>query len=144
MREFVTQSPTQTLEVGETWAGCLKPGDVLGFVGPLGSGKTTLIQGIMKGLGVDDRVQSPSFILARTYQACFTVKHVDLYRLDPGEVEDLYLEEIFDEEGIMLVEWAERASYLPGIVSNIKIDFIEDWYDGRRIVLTGSVSERLV
>jgi tRNA threonylcarbamoyladenosine biosynthesis protein TsaE len=143
LRVFVTKGPGQTRTLGEGWAGYLKPTDVLAFFGPLGSGKTTLIQGIMKGLGVKDRVQSPSFILARTYQAGFTVKHVDLYRLEQSEVEGLYLEQIFDEEGIMLVEWAEHAPYLPGIISNVKIDFVTGEEDGRRIAIDGPVSERL-
>lgn len=121
----------------------LEPADVLTLVGELGSGKTTLIQGILQGLGVEDRVQSPSFILVRTYQARLGAKHVDLYRLDTPGVDDLHLDEIFDDDGVMLVEWAERAREYPGVVSKIEISFDSENSDHRIITITGPLERRL-
>lgn len=143
MREFLTESADETRAVGGRLAPYLRPGDVLALEGTLGSGKTTLIQGMMRELGVRDRVQSPSFVLVRTYQAKFTVKHVDLYRLDPRDVEGLYLEEVYEEEGIMFVEWAERTDSLPGTVSRIQISFVPTDSEDRRIQLEGPLEKRL-
>ncbi|MBD3286212.1 tRNA (adenosine(37)-N6)-threonylcarbamoyltransferase complex ATPase subunit type 1 TsaE [candidate division WOR-3 bacterium] len=143
MREFVTISESETRDLGRGWAEILEPADTLAIYGILGSGKTVLIQGIIQGLGVTDRVQSPSFVLIRTYAGRLPVRHVDLYRLQTDEVEGLYLEEIFDESGVMLVEWAERARYLPGLVSEVNIKYNKGEENQRRIKLEGPLAERL-
>lgn len=143
MRAFLTCGTEETRKLGGLISEELEPGDVLALTGELGSGKTTLIQGIMRGLGFKNRVQSPSFILVRTYEARLQVKHVDLYRLDSAAVDELHLDEIYDEKGIMLVEWAERADGYPGTVSNIEIIFDAERPDSRRIIVTGPLEERL-
>ena len=142
MKEFVTKDTDQTLRMGRSWAWILAPGDTLAFTGVLGSGKTVLIRGIIEGLGVKDRVQSPSFVLIRSYAGRFPVKHVDLYRLNTQEVDGLYLEEIFDSDGIMLVEWAERASFLPGLVSKVRIELVPGQTGYRNIQLNGPLAQR--
>ncbi len=139
----VTLSAEETRALGSRIAKGLKPGDVLALYGELGSGKTTLIQGILSGLGFADRVQSPSFIIARTYDTVPRVKHVDLYRLETGAADSLHLEEIFDDDSVMLVEWAERASWFPGVVSKVEIRFVDGRPDERCIEIEGAIEERM-
>jgi tRNA threonylcarbamoyladenosine biosynthesis protein TsaE len=85
------------------------------LTGPLGSGKTCLVQGICEGLGVDDPVTSPTFVLVNEYRGRdrdgeVTVHHFDLYRLEGAEdLVDLGWDDYLDEGGLCLVEWADRA-----------------------------------
>ncbi|MQY70699.1 tRNA (adenosine(37)-N6)-threonylcarbamoyltransferase complex ATPase subunit type 1 TsaE [bacterium] len=140
---FETRNPDETRELGRRIARRIQAGDVLALKGELGSGKTTMIQGIIKGLGVDQRVQSPSFVLVRTYHADFEIKHVDLYRLDPQDVDGLHLEEIYNEDGVMLVEWSEHAGWLPGTLSRVEMVFVPDNPLHRRITISGPIQKRL-
>jgi tRNA threonylcarbamoyladenosine biosynthesis protein TsaE len=81
--------------------------------GGLGSGKTTLVQGICSGLEVIDDVVSPSFALINQYRGRLNVYHIDLYRINAdNEVSSLGLEECFYGNGVSLVEWPERAGSL--------------------------------
>jgi tRNA threonylcarbamoyladenosine biosynthesis protein TsaE len=143
MIKLETKSPAETHNLGRRIARSIRSGDVLALKGELGSGKTTLIQGIIEGLGVAERVQSPSFVLVRTYHADFEVKHVDLYRLDPQGVDGLHLEEIYSEDGVMLVEWSDHADWLPGVVSRIEMVFVPDNPLHRRITISGPIQKRL-
>jgi tRNA threonylcarbamoyladenosine biosynthesis protein TsaE len=107
----------ETLAAGALLAGGLTPFDrpvLVGLVGPLGAGKTTLARGLLQALGVKDRVKSPSYTLVEPYQTDFgPVYHLDLYRLaDPGELEFLGLSDFLDEPGLTLVEWPEKAPLL--------------------------------
>ena len=104
-----SQSSTETRHIGARLGRLLEAGDVLLLQGDLGSGKTTLTQGIGEGLKVAEPVKSPSFVLLNEYHGRLTVYHADLYRLnDPAEVADLALEEIA-ADGVLVVEWPDRA-----------------------------------
>ena len=112
MTKFETNSAEETRKVGENIGKCLKPGDVVALEGPLGAGKTTLIKGIAKGLGVKDKkaVVSPTFVLVHEYEARERIYHMDWYRLSKVEGQDrLQAEEYFNSKGITLVEWADRG-----------------------------------
>lgn len=110
MRSFETTSEEETIELGRTIARELPKRAVVLLIGNLGAGKTTLAKGIIGGLGaakIDD-VTSPTFTLIHEYDRG-RVYHIDLYRLDtPQQVATLGLDEIFDREAIVLVEWGER------------------------------------
>ena len=98
--------------MGEKIAAGLTGGEILALTGELGSGKTTFVQGLAKGLGIKARVISPTYILIRKYGKSFY--HIDLYRLE-GEVEkemkNLGIEEIWDNpENVVVIEWAEKVS----------------------------------
>ncbi len=110
----LTRSPGATRTVGEALAALLRPGDVVVVAGELGAGKTTFVQGVAAGLGVDEGVVSPTFTLAREYEGRLRFVHADLYRLARGqEVLDLGLEELA-EDAVLLVEWGDVAlAYLP-------------------------------
>lgn len=108
--------PEATRQAGRDLAQELKPGDVLALVGPLGAGKTTLVQGLAQGLGIEGVVDSPTFVLIQTYPGPrVDLHHMDMYRIEsPHEAEDLGLEEYFEGDGITVVEWPERIpDFLP-------------------------------
>ena len=104
-----TESEEETIALGERIARELPAHSVVLLIGNLGAGKTTLAKGIVKGLGAGeaDDVSSPTFTLIHEYGP--KVFHIDLYRLDRAEeVATLGLDEIFDREAVVLVEWGER------------------------------------
>jgi len=108
-RIFHTQSEEDTVALGEKLAAELPAKAVVLLIGNLGAGKTTLAKGIVKGLGAaqPDEVSSPTFTLIHEYSP--SVYHIDLYRLDREEqVATLGLDEIFDRNAVVLIEWGER------------------------------------
>jgi tRNA threonylcarbamoyladenosine biosynthesis protein TsaE len=108
-----TGTPQQTREVGAALAELLVPGDVVSLTGDLGAGKTTFVQGAARGLGVEDRVASPTFVLVREYRGDLPVYHLDVYRLDRlQEVIDLGFEDLLDPSGVMFIEWGDAIDAL--------------------------------
>ncbi|HYE96933.1 MAG TPA: tRNA (adenosine(37)-N6)-threonylcarbamoyltransferase complex ATPase subunit type 1 TsaE [Rubricoccaceae bacterium] len=110
-----TASPEETLALGARLAAHLGPGDVVALYGDLGAGKTHLVKGIARGLGVDaEDVSSPTFTLVNEYAgAAFPVYHLDAYRTErPEELLDFGAEEYLDGDGLCLVEWPERMEAL--------------------------------
>ena len=109
---FETRSVRGTLALGRRLAGRLGRGDLLALVGELGAGKTVLVRGLARGLGVGDEraVSSPTYVLVQEYAGRLPVFHIDLYRMADaaGEVSQLGLEEML-EAGVVLAEWADRA-----------------------------------
>ncbi len=88
----------------------MKPGDVILLIGELGAGKTCFVQGLARGLGVEENISSPSFVLLRQYNGRLPLYHVDLYRLEKlPEIADLGLDDYFYSEGVSVIEWANRA-----------------------------------
>ena len=105
-----TNSAEETKVLGERLAGGLGPGTVVALIGDLGSGKTTLVQGICRGLGVTEIVNSPSFTIINEYPGRCPIYHLDCYRLEgPEDLLDLGYEEYFYGDGVCLIEWAEKA-----------------------------------
>lgn len=108
-----TRSPGETRALGRRYAKKFKPGDIVFLSGELGSGKTTFVQGLAEGLGIKDVIRSSSFILVNEYTAKGrSLAHLDLYRLEGREVEDIGLDEYLCSEGIAVIEWADRASHM--------------------------------
>jgi tRNA threonylcarbamoyladenosine biosynthesis protein TsaE len=103
------EGPEETEAFGALLAAALRPGDVVALFGDLGAGKTTLARGILRGLGFDGEVASPTFPIVLPYeQLTPPLWHVDLYRIEhPSEIEALALDEAL-EEGVLVVEWPER------------------------------------
>jgi tRNA threonylcarbamoyladenosine biosynthesis protein TsaE len=134
---FRTASEAETIALGERLAHELPPRGVVLLIGNLGAGKTTLAKGIVNGLGAAaaDEVLSPTFTLIHEYGEG-RVYHVDLYRLDePREVATLGLDEIFDRDGLVLIEWGERfPRMLPAERTEIRIRPVGD--DAREIEVT--------
>ena len=114
MSVFETHSAQETIELGRSIAVALPRRAVVLLIGNLGAGKTTLAKGIVSGLGVaePDEVASPTFTLIHEYGEG-RVYHIDLYRLDrAAEVATLGLDEIFEKEAVVLIEWGERFPVL--------------------------------
>lgn len=116
--EFSLSKPAMTQAVGVDLASSLTPNSVILIEGDLGAGKTTLVQGIAKGLGISEAVDSPTFTLINEYTTGrIPLYHLDLYRLSPSEIEglniELYWEGLEVEPGIVAIEWSERLLYRP-------------------------------
>lgn len=104
------ESPAETLALGRRLAALLRPGDVLLLVGRLGAGKTLFASGVAEGLGVQDIVTSPSFVLVRSYDGFMPVHHADIYRLgSTGEFDDL---DLFSTaaDGVLMIEWGDAIA----------------------------------
>lgn len=115
MKPLIIESKTaaSTRRVGEAIGKVLQPGDVILLAGPLGAGKTTLVQGMARGLGVTGSVLSPTFVLMRELEGRLKLFHLDLYRLEKmPEIADLGLDDYLFGEGATVVEWADRAAAL--------------------------------
>lgn len=115
MLTLETKSTQETEQLGEIIGGLLQPGDVITLNGSLGAGKTCLARGVARGMGVMDRVSSPTFTLINEYDGVIPLYHMDMYRLaNPYELEDLGYEEYFYGSGVTLLEWAGQVEqYLP-------------------------------
>ncbi|MGH2540644.1 MAG: tRNA (adenosine(37)-N6)-threonylcarbamoyltransferase complex ATPase subunit type 1 TsaE [Actinomycetota bacterium] len=139
--EVRTGSAEATREVGEALAPLLRARDAVVLTGDLGAGKTTFVQGVARGLGIEDRVTSPTFTLVREYSGILGLAHVDVYRLDRvQDVVDLGLEELGGGEDVLMVEWGDTIEeLLPQ--DRLRVELTTDAAAGddvRTIVFTGS------
>lgn len=142
VRRCVDAEATQ--RAGEQLAPLLQCGDVVLLEGPLGAGKTTFTQGVARGLGVVERVTSPTFTLVRQHRCLghrtiATLHHADIYRVTTlGEVVDLGLGELVEESAVAVIEWGELAASIFGPhVLQIRLDVDSD--DARTLTLSGDV-----
>ncbi len=115
--EFVSHNERETFEIGERLGQHLSGGEIILLNGPLGTGKTILVKGIARSLGLDDEdVTSPSFTLVNPHYGRLLLYHIDLYRLDEG-VSAAYAvdldEVVTDENAVVIIEWAERMGRYP-------------------------------
>jgi len=127
-RSFLCSEPAETRELGSRLGALLRAGDVLCLSGPLGAGKTCLVQGIALGLGVapDVPVTSPTFTLIGEYPGRVPLRHADFYRIeDEGRLFDLGFDDELDGTGVVVVEWGERwLEHLPSDRLDIRIDIV--------------------
>ena len=134
--QIESSSPQETIQLGTLIGMCARAGDVVLFSGELGAGKTTMSQGIASGLEFTGTVTSPTFTLIQEYDGRIPVYHIDAYRLETEEeVADLGLEELFEGDGLTLVEWSER---LGGLIPRdyVTVDLISTG-DGSRLITLG-------
>ena len=134
-----------TRGLGRILGRSLSAGTVILLVGDLGSGKTTLVQGLGEGLGIVATIDSPTFTLINEYlDGRLPLYHVDLYRLQTPEAASLYLEAYWEGVefplGIMAIEWAERLPYPPDKPLQISLKYGTE--AGRQVVLTASNQEQ--
>ena len=134
-REFHASSEAEMMELGARLAGELAGGQVITLSGDLGAGKTTLVRGMLRGLGFEGRVKSPSYGLVESYEvAGLEIHHLDLYRLgDPEELDFIGIEDLIGPDSVLLIEWPERGKgRLPEASARVRI---EHQGTGRRVVL---------
>lgn len=111
MATFISHSPDETAALGERWGRDAQPGLVIGLSGDLGAGKTHLVKGLARGLGISTRIVSPTFGLVHEYHdGRLPLAHLDLYRLEtPAQILGAGLEEyVTRPDGVTVVEWIER------------------------------------
>jgi tRNA threonylcarbamoyladenosine biosynthesis protein TsaE len=128
-RERLVESAEEMRALGVALGRDAASGDVFALVGDLGAGKTVLVQGLAAGLGYEGPVTSPTFTLIHIYEGGrLTLYHADLYRLErPEELDDVGLDDLFRQDGVVVVEWADR---FPGAIP-----------PGRRLLRLEVVSE---
>ena len=133
--EQVTNSPAETEALGAALAEELKPGAVVAFTGDLGAGKTAFVRGLARGLGIGERVTSPTFTIVNEYEGGrLPLFHFDLYRLGSSdELVDIGWEDYLSRGGVCAVEWSEKVSEAlePGA---IRVDIRRGGDDGQRVV----------
>ncbi len=110
MATCISNSPAETEALGQSWGRSAEPGWVIGLSGELGAGKTQLVKGLARGLGISELVHSPTFTLVNVYSGGrLTLFHLDLYRLDrPEQLITAGLDDYLEPKGVTVVEWAER------------------------------------
>ncbi len=125
-RSFHSRSPTETRKLGRVLGELLRGGDVVGIEGPLGAGKTCLVQGLAEGLGVDPSVAvtSPTFGIVAEYPGRAWLRHADFYRVESyARLLDAGFDDLSDASGVLVVEWPERfPDVVPGQRLEIRID----------------------
>ena len=110
MGTSISQSPADTLALGRDWGRSVQSGLVIALIGDLGAGKTQLVKGLAEGLGIQQRILSPTFALVNVYtDGRLPLFHLDLYRLENrDQVFGAGLEPYFSPDGVAVIEWAER------------------------------------
>ena len=138
-RVIETNSPEETLKLGEELGRAAKPGDVYTLVGDLGVGKTVLTQGIAQGLSIDEPICSPTFTIVQVYEeGRLPFYHFDVYRIgDIEEMDEVGFEEYGEGEGVSLIEWANLIEeILPSKRTEITIEKdLEKGFDYRKITI---------
>lgn len=134
-----------TIAAGEAFAAVLASGDIVLLSGTLGAGKTTFVKGVAKGLGVHERVTSPTFTMVREHRCSNdvgieTLHHCDVYRVESlDEVLDLALGEVVEDAAVALVEWGELAAAVFGR-DVMTVDFTLDDHDVRTLRVDGELA----
>jgi len=136
--QIITNSLEETRALGEKTGKYLDSGTVLALTGDLGSGKTTFVQGLAKGLDVPDNyyITSPTYTLINEYPGRYHLFHVDLYRIENyADFDDIGLYEILRSDGIVAIEWADKLpkNFLPEYLA-IHIDILNN--ESRKISMT--------
>ena len=112
MATFISYSPAETESLGEGWGRAARHGLVIGLSGDLGAGKTQLVKGLARGLGITMQVHSPTFTLVNEYGGGrLRLFHLDLYRLETrAQMASAGLEEFLQPDGVTVIEWAGKMS----------------------------------
>ncbi|MGB9602400.1 MAG: tRNA (adenosine(37)-N6)-threonylcarbamoyltransferase complex ATPase subunit type 1 TsaE [Verrucomicrobiia bacterium] len=129
MAIFISHSEEETIQLGIQWAKETSKGTIFGLIGELGSGKTQLVKGLAKGLGINQTITSPTFAIVNEYKILNGIfVHIDLYRLEG--INDIYktgITEYLNKNNIVAIEWAEKLfgvtsknSDLPAILTGLK------------------------
>ncbi len=113
MLEITTKNINETRALGETLGKLAKEGMIFTLYGNLGAGKTSLTQGIARGLNIEKTINSPTFNILKIYNGRLTLNHIDAYRLE-GLHQDLGFEEQLDGNGLTVIEWPDYIKELIG------------------------------
>jgi len=135
----VTESEHETEALGEQFAATLRAGDVVLLSGPLGAGKTAFVRGLARGLGLGAaEVSSPTFTLIHEYRGGrLTLFHVDLYRLTSADADDLGLQELGVDDGVLAIEWPERLARRVAGSITVRLEPVNGESETRRRITVG-------
>ena len=138
--ELISNSPAETEEAGETLARRLTPGAVVAFTGDLGAGKTAFIRGLARGLGVEERVTSPTFTIVNEYLGGrVPLFHFDLYRLQtPEDLEVAGFYDYLEDGAVVAAEWSENFAQLLAQEKAIRISIVPTGENSREITIEGA------
>jgi tRNA threonylcarbamoyladenosine biosynthesis protein TsaE len=138
-----------TIAAGEAFAKVLQSSDIVLLSGTLGAGKTTFVKGVARGLGVRERITSPTFTMVREHHCdndlgIVTLHHCDVYRVATlDEVVDLALGELVEESGVALIEWGELAASIFGR-DVMTIDFVVNNEEKRTLIVDGVLAHERI
>ena len=134
--QFTTNQVKETRALGQRLAERLKPGQIVAFTGDLGAGKTAFVSGMAQGLGISDRVTSPTFTIVNEYEGGrLPLFHFDLYRLGSAEeLFDIGWEDDLARGGVCAVEWSENAAQALEGEPVIRVDIQRGAGDDQRVV----------
>ena len=137
--QMISHSPAQTEAFGERLAAFLQPGTVLAFRGGLGAGKTAFTRGLARGLGITDRVTSPTYTIVNEYlSGKLPLFHFDMYRLHSSdELFDIGWEDYLERGGICAVEWSENVADVMENAVTVDISRVPEGENARCITVTG-------
>ena len=106
--QFISNCPDDTKKIAADMALKLKEGDVICLYGDLGAGKTAFVQGLAKGLGIDEHITSPTFTIVNEYEGRLPLYHFDVYRIaDSDEMYEVGFDEYVYGEGVSVIEWPQ-------------------------------------
>ena len=129
MKKYMSRSPHETIDIGFRLGKSLRSGDVIGLYGELGAGKTTMVKGIARAFGIDDReIVSASFTIIAEYHTTPPFSHIDLYRIEKDdELAELGLWDHIGEDSVSVIEWAEKAEKgLPEDIIKVRLKSIDE------------------
>ena len=137
--EFLVNSEKMTEQLGTLMAQRLQPGDVIAYYGDLGAGKTAFTRGLAAGLGIRDRVTSPTYTIVNEYlSGRLPLFHFDMYRLGSAdELFDIGWEDYLERGGVCTVEWSENVDEIFEDPIVVRIEKCVDDPDARRITVLG-------
>jgi len=140
--EFISHSPAETESLGENWGRAAQRGLVIALSGDLGAGKTQLVKGVARGLGVTARVHSPTFTLVNEYGGGrLKLFHLDLFRLETqAQIHSAGIEEFLQPDGVAVIEWAERILQgsgfnVQGLIGPVRLVKIETLSETERRIV---------
>ena len=130
MATFISNSPADTVALGETFGRAARQGWVIALSGELGAGKTQFVKGLARGLGISARIHSPTFAVVAEYTGGrLNLFHMDLYRLEtPAQILSAGLEEFLQPDGVAVIEWAERIppALRPATCLSVQIEIVNE------------------
>lgn len=140
--EYITTSPQETEALGQALAQRLRPGDVLAYYGDLGAGKTAFTRGVAAGLGIPDRVTSPTYTIVNEYEGGrLPLFHFDMYRLGSAdELFDIGWEDYLSRGGVCAVEWSENVE--EALEDAVRVEIRKDPSEPDRRMITIEGGER--
>ena len=134
--EFLAHNEVETEKISEQFAESLKAGDIVAMYGGMGMGKTAFTRGLARGLGIDDRVTSPTYAIVNEYYGKLSLFHFDLFRLTGAdELFDIGFDDYLARDGVCVIEWFENAeeAYAPNY--EVHISAVEDDEFARKILI---------